>query len=58
MRRRTYDPWVGKLEDGTEILVTVYNENGPDENPSSVSVAYRGVGDRCWGPPIEMEAAP
>lgn len=51
----TYQPWVGKLDDGTEVLVFVY---ATEAGVEAVEVAFRPVGARVWGPPVLTKAAP
>lgn len=52
----SYQPWVGKLPEGEEVLVSVYWDE--DSAIESIEVAFRGEWDRCWGPPVTLERAP
>ena len=61
----SYEPWVGKLDDGTEVLVTVQNavgcsviEGAYSALVQTLEVAFRPVGARTWGPPCQLERAP
>ena len=71
---RSYVPYVGKLDNGDEVLVTVQstraaftveNELSTLTFPSvtvetveSVELAFRPVGARTWGPPTMLTRAP
>jgi hypothetical protein len=56
----SYQPWVGKLEDGTEVLVTVQKWHDHDgmSGVQSIEVAFRAKPHHTWGPPTLLERAP
>ena len=55
----SYQPWKGRLDDGTEILVMVATDHGPDgEFTDSMAVAFRADPRATWGPPVTLELAP
>ena len=55
----SYQPWKGRLDDGTEILVMVETDHGPDgEYNDSMAVAFRADPRATWGPPVTLELAP
>ena len=56
----SYQPWKGRLDDGTEILVMVETDHGPDgaEFNDSMAVAFRADPRATWGPPVTLELAP
>ena len=59
-----YVPYVGRLDNGDEVLVTIQAEPFFDERDTdvelvvSVEVAFRPVGARTWGPPVALVRAP
>lgn len=51
----TYQPYVGKFDDGTEVLVSLFWDARGDV---TVTAALRPIGATTWGPPASCEERP
>jgi hypothetical protein len=56
-----YQAWTAKLESGDEVLISLDLDDSIDGREyfiEGMSVAFRDVWAKTWGPPVTLERAP